>query len=298
MITLDRLKYFCEVAKLEHVGQAAKSLHISASSISDAIKELEEELSCQLFIRVNNRIKLNENGKMLLKKAEHILFEANNLASSIHQHPPKLEGHFKVAASPYLMKHYLLEACLKIKKTNPNISFSFISLETSEAIDKTLRGDVDMALVFNSLTYQQVHAQALYLGNFEIALKKSHSIFNLPQSKRIQELNRLPAITFKPNALFNYVENHPIFKEFKINPQHSYYYNNNDSSLWLLKETQGWAFLPDIIIKNNKKSIKNLPLGKLWKAPYEISLMQAKSKPNEALFNKLNQELSTILKQL
>lgn len=43
MLTLERLRYFIEAATLEHVGNAARKLHVSPSVISSAIHELEEE---------------------------------------------------------------------------------------------------------------------------------------------------------------------------------------------------------------------------------------------------------------
>jgi DNA-binding transcriptional LysR family regulator len=42
MVTLDRLRYFIEVATTEHVGNAAKLLAVSPSVVSAAIRELEE----------------------------------------------------------------------------------------------------------------------------------------------------------------------------------------------------------------------------------------------------------------
>jgi DNA-binding transcriptional LysR family regulator len=295
MITLDRLRYFCEVAKLQHVGQASKSLNISASAISDAIKALEYELSCKLFTRVNNKIKINNNGIALLAKAQIILHESDNLSSYIHKAPMLLKGHFTIAASPYLMKHYLIDACLKVKDKNPEASFTFISLETSEAVEKTVKGDIDVALIFKSLEYKGIASKALYSGSFEIAVNKSNEILDIPKSKRITNLNQLPAITFKPNASFNYVENHPVFKTYSISPKHTYFYNNNDASILLLKKTKGWALLPDLIIDKHNKSIKKVSISKEWNAPYEVALIQRESDTNSMLKNLLYKELKTKL---
>ena len=70
MLTLERLRYFIEAATFEHVGQASRNLSISPSVISSAIRTLEEEFECELFSREGNRIKLNENGRLLLEKAK------------------------------------------------------------------------------------------------------------------------------------------------------------------------------------------------------------------------------------
>ena len=46
---LQQLKYFREVAKLEHVTRAAEKLFVSQSAISRAVTQLEEELGVPLF---------------------------------------------------------------------------------------------------------------------------------------------------------------------------------------------------------------------------------------------------------
>lgn len=294
MITLDRLRYFNEVAKLEHVGRAAKSLHISASSISDAIKALEEELNCKLFDRINNKIKLNDNGAILLEKSQEILLETENLKNSILSTTRQLSGNFSVAASPYLMKNYLLDACLEIQKENPNTNFTFISEETSESISKLIKGNIDLALIFKSLDYKGITGDSIYKGNFEIVVNTTNPILKSKKSNRIKELNKRPAITFKPNSTFNYLENHPAFKEHGINPRHNYFYNNNDSSIALVKKTNGWALLPDIIVKNQKNDLKKVNLDN-WKAPYSIDLIYRKennpSYLHKLLLEKLNSKL-------
>ena len=53
-----QLRYFYESAKSESIAKTAKSFMVPASSVSAAIKRLEEELGCALFERTANRIRL------------------------------------------------------------------------------------------------------------------------------------------------------------------------------------------------------------------------------------------------
>lgn len=293
MVTLDKLRYFCEAAELEHVGRAAKSLHISASAISDAIKVLEEELDCKLFDRINKKIVLNENGKALLEKARNILYETENLASIVKDRPLSLEGNFTVAASPYLMKNFLLDACLEVKKKHPGLNFHFASEETSRSISKVIRSEVDFALIFKSLDYNGISGEVLYQGDFIIALGSKHPLLRAKRELRVEALNKLPAITFKPDTSFNYIENHPALKKLGLTANHTFYYDNNDTSIHLLKKTDGWAFLPDIIVKSNS-SIKQLKLES-WSAPYSIELVRRAESKGSPLYRAVLEELRKLL---
>ena len=56
--TLKQLKYLCAVAEHQHFGQAAKACHVSQSTLSASIVELEDALSASLVERNNRSVLL------------------------------------------------------------------------------------------------------------------------------------------------------------------------------------------------------------------------------------------------
>lgn len=69
---LQHLMYFKKTAELEHITQASMELRIAQPALSKTIKSIEDEIGVPLFERVNKRIHLNENGKILLDCANEI----------------------------------------------------------------------------------------------------------------------------------------------------------------------------------------------------------------------------------
>ena len=67
------LQYFLAVARENSISGAAEFLHLSQPTLSRQLKELEEELGKQLFIRGNRRITLTEEGMILRKRAEEVV---------------------------------------------------------------------------------------------------------------------------------------------------------------------------------------------------------------------------------
>ena len=67
------LRYFLETAREGNMTRAAERLHVSQSTMSKQLKELENELGSKLFVRTNYSIKLTEAGMLLKKRAEDIL---------------------------------------------------------------------------------------------------------------------------------------------------------------------------------------------------------------------------------
>ena len=70
------LQYFLAVAREQSVSAAAQSLHLTQPTLSRQLRELEEELGKQLMIRGNRKITLTEEGILLRKRAEEIIFIA------------------------------------------------------------------------------------------------------------------------------------------------------------------------------------------------------------------------------
>ena len=72
-MNIEYLKYFAELAKLQHYGKAAKALNISQPGLSHAIKTLEDEYGVPLFQKEGRNVSLSRYGKELMQDVEEIL---------------------------------------------------------------------------------------------------------------------------------------------------------------------------------------------------------------------------------
>lgn len=72
-ITLLQIEYFCAMARIQHFTKAAEALHISQSTLSYSIGELEKELGVSLFKRENKKIAITLEGEQFLNFAQEAL---------------------------------------------------------------------------------------------------------------------------------------------------------------------------------------------------------------------------------
>lgn len=80
-MTLQQLKYVIEVARSQSINKAAQRLFISQPSLSNALKELEEELGIKIFLRSNKGIIITSEGSEFLGYARQVVEQAELLES-------------------------------------------------------------------------------------------------------------------------------------------------------------------------------------------------------------------------
>ena len=93
------LRYFLAVAEELHFARAAERLHIEQSPLSRAIRELEEELGAQLFVRTSRSTRLTLAGKLLMENAPRVLLALDQARESVQAAAHGLHGRLRAALS-------------------------------------------------------------------------------------------------------------------------------------------------------------------------------------------------------
>ena len=121
---IEKLRYFYETAKIEHVTKAAENLHIAQPALTKSIKSLEDELGVKLFYKTGRRIKLTKYGKFLKHKAEKILQEIDVLPMDIEKMTDMEKN--TVSINVLAASTKITEIIIKFKKQNPDVIFKMM----------------------------------------------------------------------------------------------------------------------------------------------------------------------------
>lgn len=144
---LRQLKYFKQACELQNFSEAARALHISQSTLSQQIKQLENELDVLLFDRVGKRVIPTEAGVAFLPYAHKAIQDAENGKQIIRDLKGIETGSLHIGVT-YSMSPLLIAALNQFTKIYPKIKVE-IRFATSEELLKRLEeNDLDFVLSF------------------------------------------------------------------------------------------------------------------------------------------------------
>jgi LysR family transcriptional activator of nhaA len=105
-LNFRHLHYFWTVAKEEHLTRAAERLHVSQSAISSQIRQLEEELGHELFVRDGRKLRLTEVGSLVLGYAEGIFNLGAELLETVRGGDGQEMAELRVGAVATLSRNF------------------------------------------------------------------------------------------------------------------------------------------------------------------------------------------------
>lgn len=144
---LRQLYYFVEVAKKEHVTQAAEELHVAQSAVSRQIHQLEKELGVSLFIQKGRNVQLTPVGHLFMKRAEMILADLERAVVEIHEFLDPEKGEIRLGFPHSLGISLIPQVVASFRKLHPNVKFRFKTGMYPTLIRDLVEGDIDLAFV-------------------------------------------------------------------------------------------------------------------------------------------------------
>ena len=145
------LTTFIYVAELRSFTKAADRLGFSQSTVSFQIKQLETELSCQLFERINHSVHLTEKGREVLEYAHQINRMTRELKDSMKEEASS--GYIRLAMADSLCTSLLSRDFLHFRKLYPNISLKIIAAGTEEMFRLMNHNEADAILTLDNHIY-------------------------------------------------------------------------------------------------------------------------------------------------
>lgn len=141
------LEYFLAVAREESITKAAKALSMTQPPLSRQLKELEDELGKQLFIRGNKKVTLTEEGILLRKRAEELIELMEKTKEEIRSSEERIHGTVLIGAGESDAVSFLARTARRFQMSHPDISYHLYSGDATSITEKLDHGLIDFGLL-------------------------------------------------------------------------------------------------------------------------------------------------------
>lgn len=197
MIELRHLRHFIAVAEELNFRRAAERVHIDQTPLSRTIRDLEDQLGLQLFVRAPRKLYLTPAGSRLLKEARKILIRMERAQRVVRETDARFRAPLRVGVADGLAQPKLAECLVSWRGVAPEIPIELAEMRASELAQALQREELDAGFSFGvpdagALTQQPAWSYAVVA-----LLPPGHELASQPQLS-LAELLAFPLLFYHP----------------------------------------------------------------------------------------------------
>jgi LysR family cys regulon transcriptional activator len=180
-----------------NLTEVAHALHTSQPGVSRQIRELEDELGIDLFVRVGKRLTgLTEPGEQVLPIIERMLTDAENLRRASRDFSERDVGPLSIAATHSQARYALPSAVRDFRQLFPQVTLSLHQGSPKQVAEMLISGEADVGIATEALTqYEQLVTLPCYQWTHSVVVPPGHALLD-GQPLTLERLARYPLITY------------------------------------------------------------------------------------------------------
>ena len=182
-----------------NLTEVAGVLHTSQPGISRQIRELEEELGVEIFVRAGKRLTgLTPPGEAVLPIVERLLLDADNLKRVGADFSAQDTGRLSIAATHSQARYALPMVVRDFRRLYPHVTLHLHQGSPRQVAEMLLSGEADLGVASEVLSdYAQLLALPCYRWTHSIVVPPGHELLDLDGPVSLAELARFPIITYE-----------------------------------------------------------------------------------------------------
>lgn len=213
---LRQIKYFLKAKELLNFTEAAKILNISQSTLSQQIKQLENELDVPLFNRIGKRVLLTEAGELFSEYALQSLNKANQGLLLLKDLNKVNTGKIIIGVI-YSMRILFVKALIKFAEQYPKIKIQVVFGTTKDLLEKLNTHHFDFILTFHENSKNPYLKYQTLLSSNMVLVTAKNSVLTVKESISLKEVAKLPlALPFSGYSTIQFFVD--AFKEKSLEP--------------------------------------------------------------------------------
>jgi LysR family positive regulator for ilvC len=140
------LRLFLSLADTLHFGRSSEACHVSPSTLSRAIKQLEDSLGVELFLRDNRSVQLTPEGMRFAQYAREALQQWEQVRHSLLESASELQGEISVYCSVTASYSFLYSLLSRFRQLYPRVEIKLHTGDPEHAIARVQSGREEISI--------------------------------------------------------------------------------------------------------------------------------------------------------
>ncbi|MGF1591731.1 MAG: LysR family transcriptional regulator [Kiloniellaceae bacterium] len=275
-LSLRQVRYFIAVAENGSVTGAAQQLSVSQSTVTEAVKGLEEELGVQLIERQARGVALSYKGQQFLRHARRILTEVSDAQRALRSQEAPLAGVLHLGVTTLVAGYCLSDLLARFRRVFPGVQVSVVE-DTRDYLEHLLlNGEIDVAVIIVSNLQDNValETETLQTSHYHLWLPSGHRLLRHgPVS--LKEMAGEPFIVLSVDEVEEVTGR--FWRQAGVRPKVAFRTRSVEAVRSLVATGAGLAVLPDLAYRpwslegdriearDIKESMPDLTVGVAWR---------------------------------
>ncbi|TSH76038.1 DNA-binding transcriptional regulator HcaR [Acinetobacter sp. RF15A] len=190
---LRHLRYFITVAEELNFSKAALKLYTAQPSLSQQIKDLEEDVGVQLLYRTKRKVELTEEGAVFLEQARLTLAQADKAVAMARQVSQAKQQMLRIGFVPVAEMKIFPYILPNLRVQNPDLKIELLSLNNTEQMRLLKKGDLDLTFTRHNFHSDEIESQFVLREPLIFILPKDHPLAKYERIP-VKELNGIDFI--------------------------------------------------------------------------------------------------------
>ena len=158
---VPQLRTILHVAELGSLSKAADRLRIAQPALSRQVRLLEDELGIRLFDRHGRGMVVTEAGKEVLRHAQRIMQELDEIRATVADEDAPLRGHVSIGMPPTVSDILSVPLVSAFQAHHPEAKLRIVSAYTGYLLDWLHRGELDVAIMYETRPVRSLRMEPL-----------------------------------------------------------------------------------------------------------------------------------------
>ena len=179
--SIKQLKYLCAVAEYRHFSKAAVACHVTQSTLSAAIQELESQLGVKIFERNKKTVMITSLGTKLLVQARIVLGDVEDFVGIARAHEAPLAGDLRLGVIPTIGPFMLPAILSELRKSFDKLKVYLKEEMSAELVEELQQGQLDLIILAFPFPLPDMETVSLFKDEFLLCLPPGHELEKVQQ---------------------------------------------------------------------------------------------------------------------